>query len=78
MNSAVTYEVEIEVRRVGPAIPGLKIFCGGCKREARHDVGVGVCALRSVLYRKSVRIKEVNPSLYTIALVRQTCKILKR
>ena len=34
MNSAGTYEVDIEVRRVGQAIPGLKIFCDGWKREA--------------------------------------------
>ena len=78
MNSAGTYEVDVEVRRVGQAVPGLKIFCDGWKREARQDVGVGVRVLRSVLYRKSVRIQEVNPSLYTIALVRQSCKILKR
>ena len=75
MNFAGTYEVDIEVRRVGQAIPGLRMFYDGWKREARQDVGVGV--LRSVLYRKSLRIQEVNPSLYTIALVRQSCKILK-
>ena len=55
-----------------------KIFCIGWKREARQDVGVRVRVLRSALFRKSVRIQEVNSSLYTIALVRQTCKILKR
>ena len=60
---------DIEVRRVGQVIPGLEIFCGGWKREARQDVGVRVCVLRSVLYRKSVRIQEVDPSLYAIALV---------
>ena len=60
---------DIEVRRVGQAIPGLEIFCGGWQREARQDVGVRVCVLRSVLYRKSVRIQEVDPSLYAIALV---------
>ena len=76
MNFAGTYEVDIEVRRVGQAIPGLRIFNDGWKREARQDVGVGV--LRSLLYRKSLRIQEVNPSLYIIALVRQSCKILKR
>ena len=50
MNSAGTYEVDIEVRKVGQAIPGLRVFCDGWKREARQDVGVGV--LISVLYRK--------------------------
>ena len=39
MNSAGTYEVNIEVRRVGQAIPGLKVFCGGWKREAGQAVG---------------------------------------
>ena len=58
MNSAGTYEVDIEVRKVGQAIPGLRVFCDGWKREARQDVGVGV--LRSVLYRKNGRIQEVN------------------
>ena len=47
MNAAGTYEVDIEIRRVGRAIPGLRIFCDGWKREARQDVCVGV--LRSVL-----------------------------
>ena len=78
MDSAGTYEVNIEVRGVGQATPGLKIVCGGWKREARQDVGVGVRVLRSVLKRKSVPIQEVKPSLYPIALVRQTCKILKQ
>ena len=76
MNSAGTYEVDIEVRRVGRAVPGLRVFCDGWKREARHDVGVGV--LRSVMYRKNGRIQEVNPTLYTIAAVGQSCKNLKR
>ena len=76
VNFVGTYEEDIEVRRVGQATPELRIFCNGWKREARQDVGVGV--LRSMLYRKSVRIQEFNPSLYTIALVRQSCKILKR
>ena len=78
MNSAGTYEVNIEVRGVGQAISGLKIFCGSCGREARQDVGVRIRVLRSVLQRKSVRVQEVKPSLYAISLVRQTCEILER
>ena len=31
-----------------------------------------------MLQRKSVRVQEVKPSLYTIARVQQTCEILKR
>ena len=50
MNSAGTYEADIEVRKVGLAIPGLRVFCDGRKRESRQGVGVGV--LGSVLYRK--------------------------
>ena len=62
MNSAGTYKVNIEVRRVGQAIPGLKIVCGGWKREARQDfgVGVGVGVVRSVLKRKGYALKKSN------------------
>ena len=59
-------------------MPGLKTVCDGWKRDVRQNVNVRVHVLRSVLKRKSVRIQEVKPSLYTIALVRQTWKILKR
>ena len=59
-------------------ISGLKIFCGSWERGARQDVGVRVRVLRSVFQRKRVRVQEVKPSLYAIALVRQTCEILKR
>ena len=52
MNSAGTYEVNIEVRGVSQAIPGLNIFCGGWKREARQDVGVRVRVLDLALQRK--------------------------
>ena len=76
MNSAGTCKADIEVLGVGQAIPGLRIFCDGWNREARQDVGIGV--FRSVLYRKCVHIHEVNPSLYTVALVQQPCKMLKR
>ena len=78
MNSAGTYEVNIEVRGVGQAISGLKIFCGSWEREARQDVGVRVRVFRSVLQRKSVRVQELKPSMYAIALVRQTWEILER
>ena len=44
----------------------------------RQNVSVRVHVFRSVLKRKSVCIQEVKPSLYTMALVRRTCKILKR
>ena len=56
----------------------LNIFCGGWKREARQDDGVRVRRLRAVLQRKSLRVQEVSPSLYAIALARQSCEILKR
>ena len=78
MNSAGTYEVNIEVRGVGQVISGLKVFCGSWEREARQDVGVRVRVFLSMLHRKSVRVQELKPSLYAIALVRQTCEILER
>ena len=71
------YEVNSEARGVGQAIPGLKTFCGGWKRGARQDVDVNVRVLRPLFQRRIVRIQEVKPSLYAIALVRQTCNILK-
>ena len=42
---AGTCDVKIEVLRVGQAVSGLKIYCGGWEREARQDVGVGVGVL---------------------------------
>ena len=42
MNYAGTYEVDIEVRRVGQAIPPLEIFCDGCKMKVRQDVALAL------------------------------------